>query len=640
MKILKVAEITPWILLSLIAVGSFLLSLSASQQESAIMDELANIPAGYGYVRYLDYRLNPEHPPLIKALAALPLLFGNFHFPTGSSAWQEDVNGQWEMGNRFLYESTPVGGQAGNDADEIIQTSRFGPLLITLLLIIFIYVWAKELMGRWWALFPAFLFAFSPTVLAHGHYVTTDVGAAFGIFIAVYYFVKFILQPSKKNLIWLGLAFGIAQLMKFSAVLLIPLFIFLLFVFYLWKCFSDLPQATLLGKIKRIIIHGIRYLRALILIFAIGYLLVYVFYFVFTINYPVEKQRADTEFTLASFAGGPDPDLQTCKLNSGVSASRHMRCLAEINIGMTRNPILRPLAQYLLGVLMVLQRSAGGNTAYFLGEVSASGWWYYFPVVFVLKEPIPSLILIALALILSIWKILKTINYKLKTISDYLGTNFAEFSMLSFIVLYCVYSIKSPLNIGVRHILPTVPFLYILTAGSLKKWVSERRFSIKASFKWVLLAVLLVWYLTESLFNYPHFLSYFNQFAGGTDYGYKYVTDSNYDWGQDLKRLKSFVETWNMKHETKIDKIAVDYFGGGNPQYYLGDKVEYWQSAKGNPLNEGISWLAISINTLQGAKGELHPGQSRNSEDEYLWLKNPYEPFARAGKSIFIYKLE
>lgn len=599
------------------------------------MDELAHIPSGYGYVKYLDYRLNPEHPPLVKALAALPLLFQSFgsaqdklNFPTDKSAWQTDVNGQWEAGAQFLYES-------GNDADKIIQWSRLGPMILTLILIIFIYIWAKELMGRWWALLPTFLFSFSPTVLAHGHYVTTDIGAALGIFIAIYYFVKFLIKPSKKHFIFAGLAFGIAQLMKFSAVLLIPFFIFLIVVFYVWKIYYDKQQNKTLD-LKYLLTRAFYYIKALLFIFIIGYALVYAVYFLFTVNYPIEKQIADTKFILTSFAGSPDANWESCRLNSGVELKRRTRCLAEINIWMAGNKIFRPVGQYLLGVLMVTQRSSGGNTGYFLGEVSASGWWYYFPTLFVLKEPIPSLILIGLAILLSVWRMLKAKSYKLKAIFNYLGLHLPEFAMISFVIFYWIYSVKSPLNIGVRHILPTIPLIYILTAGSIKKWIGNARF------KTILAAVLIIWCFAETLFAYPYFLSYFNQFAGGTNNGYRYAVDSNYDWGQDLKRLKSFVETWNMKHEIKIEKIAVDYFGGGSPKYYLGEKTEYWQSAKNNPKYEGVEWLAISVNTLQSAFGELHPGQLRNPKDEYQWLKetkNPYQPDFKAGKSIFIYKL-
>src|SRR5579863_3886820 len=84
--------------LALIAVASFSLMFYASRTDSAIDDELAHIPAGYGYVHNLDYRLNPEHPPLIKALAMLPVLFLNPVYPTDSNAWSTEVNGEWDMG--------------------------------------------------------------------------------------------------------------------------------------------------------------------------------------------------------------------------------------------------------------------------------------------------------------------------------------------------------------------------------------------------------------------------------------------------------------------------------------------------------------------------------------------------------------
>ncbi len=602
-------KILPWFFVFLFSAASFGLMFYSSSQESAIMDELAHIPAGYSYVKYLDYRLNPEHPPLVKAIAALPLLFQNLNFPTDKAPWQSEVNGQWQAGAQFLYES-------GNNADQIVQTARFGPMILTLILILFIYIWSKELIGRWWALLPTFLFAMSPTVLAHGHYVTTDLGAALGIFISIYYFVKFLISSNKRNLVWAGLAFGIAQLMKFSAVLLIPFLGVLAIIFSLFA----LREKRFISLIKYVFATGI--------IFIIGFILVYAVYLPFTLNYPVEKQKADTEFILTSFADGNDGGLQTCK---------GMRCLADINITMAQNKILRPLGEYMLGVLMVLQRSSGGNTSYFLGEVSAAGWWYYFPVVFALKEQIASLILIILAFIVSVWHILKAKSYKLKAIYDYLATHFPEFSMMFFVAFYWAYSIKSPLNIGVRHILPTLPFIYILTASGIKRWFNNGS-SKKRKVKGFFVGVIIVWYLAETLLVAPNFLSYFNEFGGGTENGYKYVTDSNYDWGQDLIKLKD----WADQNLPAGRQVAVEYFGGGSPTYYLGDKFEPWQSSKGNPADTGIHWLAVSINNIQGALGKLAPGQTRKPEDEYQWLqkiKDPYQPDYKAGTSIFIYKL-
>ncbi len=471
---------------------------------------------------------------------------------------------------------------------------------------------------------------------------------ALGFFLAIYYFVKCLLTPKNKYVVISGLTLGIALLMKFSTFLLAPLFIFLLIVFLIWKTKNEPEKGAVL-----------KYLLKTVLIFIIGFALVYIIYFIFTFNYPIQKQISDTSTILQSFAGGPDPELETCHLSAKIPLDRRLRCIAETNILMTKNKILRPFAQYLLGLLMVMQRSTGGNTSYFLGEVSASGWWYYFPTVFVLKEPIPSLIIIALALIIAILNILKAKSYKLKAINNYLGTDFPSFAMICFVILYWIYSIKSPLNIGIRHILPTLPFIYILSTEVIKNWCSNRKINrgnilktifsglkkiIISSGKTIILTGLIIWFVIEIFTAYPYFLSYFNEFGGGVWNGYKYVTDSNYDWGQDLKRLAKLVEERNNDNEiaNDVDKIAVDYFGGGDPKYYLKDKAVYWWSAKGNPKEEGINYLAVSINTLQGAFGKLHPGQTRKPEDEYQWLKairNPYEPDFKAGTSIFIYKL-
>ncbi|MDP3052822.1 MAG: glycosyltransferase family 39 protein [bacterium] len=591
----------PFFVLILILVVSFFAMISVSKQESAIMDELAHIPAGYSYLRYLDFRLNPEHPPLIKAISAIPLMSMGLSFPVTQPSWTDNINDQWVAGNQFIYKS-------GNDADRIIFWARLGPILLTLLLVVLIYIWARELLGGWWGLLPAFLFAFSPTVLAHGHYVTTDIGAAFGVVLATYFFIKFLLKPTGKYLIFAGLAFGVAELMKFSTVLLIPYFIALVLVWTIRK----LPAQA-----------GRRFWRKLLFlaaIFVIGYVLVYLVYFLFTLNYPISKQVADTQSILTSFK---------------------TRLFADIDIKMAGDKFLRPLAHYLLGVLMVSQRSVGGNTAYFLGGISAAGWWYYFPVVFLLKEPIPSLILIFIALIFCLWNFMRSIKFKascfmlyVSRFKDYLGTHLPEFAMLFFIIFYWLYSMQGKLNIGVRHILPTMPFIYILAAAGLKSWVNNKFW--KHSFKISLIFVLLFWYLLETIFAYPFYLSYFNQFGGGVFGGYRYVTDSNYDWGQDLKRLTVFVE------EKGIQKIAVDYFGGGDTKYYLGDKMENWWSNRGNPQDIGIEWLAVSVNTLQSALAKAAPGFERKSEDEYRWLqeiKNPFQPDYRIGTSIFVYKL-
>ena len=603
----------PNLLVFLFVVIAALFMLNAAWEDSAIFDETAHIVAGYTYVKHLDYRFNPEHPPLVKILAGLPLLFQSLNFSTDKGYWN-GLNEQWWAGNEFLYKQ-------GNDVDKIIFGARFGPILLTLITIFFIYIFAKELVGRWWALLPAFLFAFSPIALAHGHYVTTDLAATLGALLTLYSFLKLLENSKNKNLWLAGLAFGFAQAVKFSSILLIP-------TLFLMAVSSSLANnGNYLAKMSK-------NLKLFLLVVVIGYLaIVYPLYLLTTWNYPVEKQVSDTINIIGEF---------------------RIQSLARFNIWMAGNKVLRPFGEYLLGVLMVAQRSAGGNNAYFLGELSSHGWWYYFPLIYLMKEPLPTLFFVFLGTILGIISFINSFRHKFKIgrkFKEYLTTHFLEFSLLIFIVIYWASSIISPLNIGVRHILPSMPFIYILATGAIKKWLLKEPHQIVTSFwerlenflraifnfwfKILLVSTAIVWLILETSLTAPNFLSYYNEFFGWKTDGFYYATDSNFDWGQDLKRLQN----WVKQNLESNQKIAVDYFGGGDPSYYLKEQFVSWQSAKGNPKDEGIEWLAISSNILQGALAKSVPDFYKNPADEYRWLENPYRFIDRAGKAIFIYKL-
>ena len=190
-----------FVLVSII-IASFAVMTFVSLRESATMDELAHIPSGYSYLRYLDYRLNPEHPPLVKALSAIPLIFMGLRFPTDHSSWTNDVNGQWAAGNQFIYWS-------GNDADWLIFWARLGPIILTLLLTTLIYIWAKNC----WALgggscrlfYSLFRRRFWPTAI-----MSPPTSARLSELFWELIFYKILFKPNGKNLIFAGLAFGVA----------------------------------------------------------------------------------------------------------------------------------------------------------------------------------------------------------------------------------------------------------------------------------------------------------------------------------------------------------------------------------------------------------------------------------------------
>lgn len=602
----------PFILLGIM----FLLMVASAWNESAIMDELAHIPAGYSYVALKDMRLNPEHPPLIKDIAGLPLLLLDLQFPTDVKAWAMDLNGQWDMGRIFLYE-------AGNDPDKILHWARFPMMLLAVLFGCILYIWTQRRFGDGTALLTLFLFAFSPTFIAHSRYVTTDLAASLGFLIGILTFIDFLEQPSQKNIIRAGVALGVAQLLKFSLVLLLPIYALGAF---LWLVSTHMykPAPSWKDRLTEITRSGFRLLwhMALISIMALG--IIWIVYEWHVWNYPPARQLADATQTLGSFG---------------------TRWLVDADIWFIQHPATRAIGQYMLGVLMVIQRAAGGNTTYFLGEVTNGGWWYYFPLLYILKETAALHLLTVLAIGIALRSVLQKNDVSrgmLFRIVDWVRVHIAETVMLVFIAVYWVYSIRSTLNIGVRHVLPTFPFVYILVSKQIMAWIRNNPTpnpknlweAIKTTigmytsrfWRYFLLTILLCWMAGSVLFSFPYYLSYFNEFAGSQREAYRIVTDSNFDWGQDLKRLALFADKHN------IDHIAVDYFGGGSPSYYLGSAFEPWSSDRGAPKG----YFAISATFRQGAFGEWINGPAE-AKNQYQWLRGK-EPIARAGRSIFIYK--
>lgn len=576
------------------------LATISQKQESAVMDEVAHIPAGYSYLTQKDMRLNPEHPPLLKDLSAIPLLFiKGINFPNQLKSWTSEINSQWDFGFKFLYESK-------NNADKIIFWSRVPMLLLLVLMGFFIYRWTKELYGKIPALLAIFFFVFSPAFLAHGRYVTTDVGATFAFFFASYFFIKCLSAEARgdgdknhKNIILAGLSFGIAQLIKFSLALLIPYFgiLVLIRIYIYWR---ENKQFW-----KTFFSHIFKFAAIMI----IGFLLVYPVYMFHIANYPAEKQISDTTFIASQFPLKP---------------------ISNLTIWMSKQPILRPYAQYALGLFMVFQRATGGNTTYFLGDVTNQGWKNYFPIVYAIKEPLALHIFTIIALLFLTAGAKKEIWQRIfKSLSHFIKNNFTEIAMLIFLAIYWGASLASNLNIGVRHILPTFPFVYILISGQIKKLfekIHHKKLLVIVS--WVLVGGLMIWYTISSLSSLPYYLTHFNELIGGGKNGYIYVTDSNLDWGQDLKRLANWID------EQNIEKIYVDYFGGATASYYLGNKAKEWH-AEYNPEKAKGSWLAVSATFLQQSRAIPTKGFGKRT-DQYLWL-NQYTPVTVIGNSIFVY---
>ena len=568
-----------------------LLAVTSMWNDSANYDERIHLPAGYSYITRQDMRLNPEHPPLVKDLAALPLLFMKINFPYQSWGWNTSLTADssrtpsWQtdvgFGNDLLYYS-------GNDAQNMMRYGRIPIILIGILLGFYIFRFVRELWGNLAGIIALTFYSFSPTFLAHTRLVTTDVAAAAAFFISFYYLYKWLKVPTRRNLWILGIVLGLGFLTKFSTFLLVPIFGFIVLVWILLN-----------GQWKK-------YLGGFILVLVIAYLVVGAVYAFHVWHYPIQKQAIDTTFILSTFGFRP---------------------LANLSVWISSQSILRAWGHYFLGLLMVLQRSGGGNTAYYLGKVSADGSRSYFPLVYLIKEPLAYILMIFFGIYLALKRHYE-LRHKssdnpitLRGFQDLIKNNFAELGMLAIIVVYWTFSIKSNLNIGVRHILPTLPFIYALTARQISFW-------IKGGVRGLVVTLLFIWAIISVVSVWPSFLAYFNGIAGGPDNGYKFVVDSNLDWGQDILRLADFVEKNNIR------EIKMDYFSGAPAEYYI--KTAKIESFNREAPQKG--WLAVSATILQGAcRGDKIP--CSYGERAYTWL-DQYNPVAKIGYSIFVYDIK
>ncbi|MFA7209763.1 MAG: glycosyltransferase family 39 protein [Parcubacteria group bacterium] len=594
----KILEKNHRLIIALILGFMAIVSVLNANNDSLIYDEDAHIPAGYSYLTQHDIRLNPEHPPLLKDLSALPLLFIKPNFDTTQDFWTKDNAdaSQWNAGKNFLFGS-------GNDPDRIIFLSRLPMILLSLLLGIFIFKWTRELAGITAGIFALVLYAFDPNILGHNHFVTTDLGIAAFVTFSLYYFLRFIKEPTGKNIFLAGLFLGLVQLVKFSSVLLFPVFGLLIVIYPLVKLHREKSQFKVLAG----------YIWKGLAVFGISLIVVWIGYFANAYAMPQTKLVE----IMDHYMKPDDPRPLTI----------HTR---EIIIGINKYPVFAPLADYVFGVARVFQRVGGGNVTYFMGEISSKGFLSYFPIVFIIKEPLPILFFLFFAASIGLFRIIKSSFTETKNIlrnlTHYLRVNVTEFAMLAFVFIYSATSITGRLNIGLRHLFPILPFIYILIATGIFRFIKQRHNQSRRIF-YLATSLLTLFLIIGTISAYPAYTSYFNPLAGGSNQGYRVVTDSNADWGQDLKRLEIF-----LTNHPEIGKIKVDYFGMVNLDYYLGSRYEKWWAAK-RPIEPG--WYAISALFLQ----EGIYDRTKKDDASYRWLENR-TPDYQVGTSILIYHID
>ncbi len=547
----------------------FALSFFSALGDSGTVDEVAHIPSGYSYVEHNDFRLNPEHPPLAKALAGIPLALAGIDDIKPDWSW-EQIN-QWESGWYLLYET-------GNDPAYILLLSRLPMILLMLLLGLTVFFMAKKFFGTKVAMFALALYAFYPEMIGHGHLVTTDIAAALGYIIAIWAFSNALVKKTFKTVLIAGLAFGVAQLLKFSSFLLFGIFIILI----IGKSWQDKSEK------ENFWFHFKEHLKTYFWVCVYSLALVWIVYIPFVWNTSPEIEHKVIEMNLTQ--------------REDTQAFRNFLHLFENNV------ILRALGHYLLGVMLVIGRVAGGNAVFILGSLSDKSIAWFFPVAYLIKTPISVLILL-------VWSIITFIVFRNRNKKE----AWADWVILTPLVVYWLFTLQGSLNIGIRHLIPTVPFAILFIAKQMHRYIGEQeKFNLQAIIIWALVGLMGL----SVIAYYPSYIAYFNEVVP-RDKRYEYMTDSSLDWGQDLLRLKKFVDEENIK------SIKVDYFGGSVPEYYMPQAVE-WHSSYGPTTG----YLAISATYYQSSK-LYGPMEGKWS---YEWL-NDYEPEAVIGGSILVFNI-
>src|SRR3989344_6005922 len=253
---------------------------------------------------------------------------------------------------------------------------------------------------------------------------------------------------------------------------------------------------------------------------------------------------------------------------------------------------------YLKGLRSVYSDISSNYYYYLNGNFSKDGWWYYFIFAFLIKTPIPALVAFAASLVA--YK-----KYKLTGLEK-------QLIFIPVTVFLLVTSFKAE-NLGVRYILPVYPFL-ILYAGGL----ADLRFNLNKKVILIFTAGLGVWYVFSAVQIYPDYLAYFNEFVGGPANGYKYLDDSNLEWGQDLKRLRA-----HQKKHPDVKVVNSDFNIYFDPRYYgISNIIPSTEKSVSKPSGK----YAVNIHFLVRMK-EL----SRKLKDKNLdWLSS-YQPIDKIG---------
>ncbi|MGB8833384.1 MAG: phospholipid carrier-dependent glycosyltransferase, partial [Candidatus Sulfotelmatobacter sp.] len=452
------------------------LALTMVHRESLTFDEDDHMFAGYTMWKAGDYGLNPEHPPLVKLVATVPLLWDHLWVPPPRN-------------HAFFKAEAYLNGRdwlARNDGDrnQLVFKMRAAAELLALGLCLVVFLTAREWFGDAAGLIALTLVVFDPNVLAHSALVTTDIGVSCFFVAAIFAFYRFATRPTIIRLLIAGVATGLLLATKHSGILIGPMFVSLI----AWEVLTAPGPER-----KR---TALRLTGGFVAIVVVSVLVLWCFY-----GFRYSARPAGVEFStsVAQYAA-PLPHFEyACMM-----AVSRLHLLPE---------------SYLVGLIDV-KLAAAFYPTFLLGKVYAHGQWDYFPFVILIKTTLGLLLLLVLATF-------ATVTGKLKKRREL-------FYALAPPVFYLAVAMMSGMNIGARHLLPMYAFVIIFAAaGTVTLAGRSRRWAVACS-------LLIVASIVSSLLVFPNEIAYANEAWGGPKNVHNLLSDANVDWAQQLFQVKQW----------------------------------------------------------------------------------------------------
>ena len=514
-----------------------LLGGGAALRESVTVDEVSHIGAGVSYLQRLDLRLNPEHPPLPKVLAAIPLVIRGVRADYKHVSWTFSDKffpaylGQWVFGEWVL--------ERWNNPATVLKWARLPMLLLTLVLGLVIYLFARKLGSPWGGVLCLTLFVTTPAFLAFGPIVHTDIAVALFSLLTLWTFANLWRNHSRLNVLLFGLSLAGALLSKFTAGLLF--FVFLAFLLSLrLRPVPGQPETKGEARLWR----RARWRPTLkgILCAAV---IVYLFYLVFSWHQP----------TNALYRLGTGPVALFC-----------------------RRALLPPVI-LLRGVFWVL--ISGVRPTFIVGRTYPHGVWFYFPVVFALKSSLAFLVLLLVSLLTALGRKWRGGG---SAIPEQMATHWRMLWLA--LTVFTVFCVLSPLDISIRHF--SVPLVLILMLlAPVPRMLGELRASAPT---WVQLGsaavtVLAAGCLFTAIRTYPYYFPFVNSLNMGRP-AYTLMNDSNVDWNQSLPEVKRFAD------QHGLETIGLDEYGFSDPTPFV-PQAHFWNCQKPAPEDAG-EWVVVS----------------------------------------------